>query len=83
MLSQASLRALAVNPDQPPLVRIDALERLDASGDDMRILIARSDHDPAVAIVALQTLIDQSRLHEARDAVHDIVRLYALGYCSA
>lgn len=77
------VQLLALDPDLDPFIRIAALNILDASCDDVRIRIARSDHDPAVAIVALQTLSAKHRLREASDAKHDIVRLYACGYCSA
>ncbi len=70
------LVTLALDPDLQPYIRIAALGRLGAN-DDVRIRIARSDHDPAVAIAALQTLLDKNRIKEAADAKHEVVRLYA------
>lgn len=71
------LATLALDPDLPPYIRIAAMGRLGAN-DDVRIRIARSDHDPAVAISALQTLLDKTRVKEASDAKHEVVRLYAM-----
>lgn len=74
--SPMRIATLALDPDLQPYIRIAALGRL-GSDDDMRIRIARSDHDPAVAIAALLTLNDKNRIKEAHDAKHDVVRLYA------
>jgi hypothetical protein len=73
---QDSLVTLAIDPDQQPYIRIAALSHIGAAGDSVRVLIARADHDPAVAIVALQTLFDRKRAREAVDSKHDIVKLY-------
>jgi len=74
--SPMRIATLALDPDLQPFIRIAALGRL-GPDDDMRIRIARSDHDPAVAIAALLTLINKKRIKEAHDAKHDVVRLYA------
>lgn len=76
VVNPVRLATLALDPDLQPYIRIAALGRLGAN-DDVRIRIARSDHDPAVAISALQTLLDKSRIKEASDAKHEVVRLYA------
>jgi hypothetical protein len=76
VMNPVRLATLALDPDLQPYIRIAALGRLGAN-DDVRIRIARSDHDPAVAISALQTLLDKSRIKEAADAKHEVVRLYA------
>jgi|GEM_PF-6592354 len=74
--SPMRIATLALDPDIQPYIRIAALARL-GSDDDMRIRIARGDHDPAVAISALQTLVDKRRIKEAIDSKHDVVKLYA------
>ncbi|MCC7522887.1 hypothetical protein IT407_03755 [Candidatus Uhrbacteria bacterium] len=74
--SQDCLVTLAIDPDQPPYVRIASLNHLGSAADSVRIMIARTDHDPAVAISALQTLIDRRRAHEAVDTKHDDVKHY-------
>jgi hypothetical protein len=77
--NQLRLQVIALDPDLLPYIRIAALGRLDSSGDDPRIRIARSDRDPAVCIVAIQTLHDRRRAQEARDTIHDVVRLFLAG----
>ncbi|QQR60893.1 hypothetical protein IPH19_00255 [Candidatus Uhrbacteria bacterium] len=77
--NQLRLQLIALDPDQVPYIRVAALGHIDSTGDDLRILIARSDRDPAVCIVAIQTLHDRRRAQEARDTIHDVVRLFLAG----
>lgn len=77
--NQLRLQLIALDPSQVPYIRVAALGRIDSTGDDLRILIARSDHDPAVCIVAIQTLYNRKRAPEARDTIHDVVKLFIAG----
>lgn len=70
------VQILAMDPDLPPYIRIAALGKLGPSADSLRIMIARTDHDPAVAIVAIQTLHDRTRVKDAYGSVHDVVNLF-------
>lgn len=74
--NQLRLQVIALDPDLLPYIRIAALEHLNSTGDDIRIRIARTDRDPGVCVVAIQTLHRKSRATEARDSVHDVVRLF-------
>lgn len=77
--NQLRLQLIALDPDQVPYIRVAALGHIDSTGDDLRILIARSDHDPDVCIVAIQTLCDKRRAAEASDTIHGMVKLHLTG----
>lgn len=76
VIDQRRLTALAMDPDLAPYIRIMSLDRLDASGNELRILVARTDHDPGVCVMALKTLHNKRLAKRAADSKHEAVRMH-------